>query len=433
MITEGYRMAAEKSMEILDSISTAINPKDKEALIKIANTSINSKLIVANKEMISKIVVDAALSVIEESEGKYKVDLDKIQVIKKEGATIEDTQFIAGIILDKEVVNSSMKKRIENAKILLLQEAIEITKTEFDAKLQIRSPDQITAFLEQEENMLKEMVEKVKKSGANFVVCQKGIDDLAQHFLAKAGISAVRRVKKSDIEKLSKATGATIYTNLDDITPEGLGYAGLVEERKVLEESWVFVEQCKNPKAVVIFVRGGSELIVDEAERSIHDALCVVRDAIQDPKVVGGAGAAEVELSVQLKNYGKSITGRESFAIQTFADALEIIPKTLAENAGFDQIELLMKLRAEHATGKKYAGLDLEEGKIIENTYNLGIVEPTAVKKQAIKSASEAAQMILRIDDIIASQKSAGPGGMPGGPGGMPGGPGGMPGGMPPM
>lgn len=428
IITEGYRKAAQKALEVLDSIATKVSPKDRQILLKIASTSMNSKIVSINKERMAQLVVDACLAVVEEREGKFFVNLDAIQVQKKEGESIDDTVFIPGIILDKEIVNSSMKKHVENAKILLLQEAIEISKTEFDAKLQITDPNMITAFLDQEENMLKSMVEKIKKTGANVVICQKGIDDLAQHFLAKAGISAVRRVKKSDLEKLSKATGGTIFTNLDDLSAEGLGKAGLVEERKVMNDSWVFVEQCPNPKSVVILIRGGTELITDEVERSIHDAICVVKDVIEEPAIVGGGGAPEAEVAKQLNKFAEATIGRESLAIQAFAESMDIIPKTLAENAGFDQIEILMNLRAAHAAGKKFSGIEMNEGKVVDDMAAQNVVEPVSVKKQAIKSASEAAQMILRIDDIIASAKGAG--GPPGGPGGMPPGMGGMPPGM---
>lgn len=425
VITEGFRKAAQKSLEILDAIALKIDPKDKDILLKAAMTSMSSKIVNENKEKIAKIAVDAALSVVEEVEGKLKVDLDKIQIQKKEGESVDATALIEGVILDKEIVNPAMKKRIEKAKILLLQEAMEIKKTEFDAKLQITSPDQIQSFLDQEEQMLKDMVDKVVATGCNVVISQKGIDDLVQHFLAKKGISAIRRVKKSDLEKLAKATGGTIFTNFDGLDKTKLGHAGLVEERKVMKEDWTFIEKCKDPKAVSILIRGGTELIVDEAERAIHDALCVVKDIIEEPLVVGGGGAPEVEVAKQLREYAETLTGREQLAAKVFADSMDIIPKTLAENAGFDQIDILMKLRAEHSNGNKFAGVDCESG-INKDMYAMGVVDPVVVKKQAIKSASEAAQMILRIDDIIsAEQNKGGAGGMPGGTGGM--------GGMPPM
>lgn len=431
VITEGFRKAATKALEILDGMATKISPTDKEMLKKAAKTSMSSKIIHEYDDLIANIVVDACLAVREEVDGVNTVDLDRIQIQKKEGDSIEETKFISGIILDKEIVNSGMPKRVEDAKILLISAAVEVEKTEFDAKLQITSPDQINAFLDQEQQMLQNLVDKIVATGANVVICQKGIDDMAQHFLVKKGVVAVRRVKKSDLDKLSKATGATIYSNLDDMSAEGLGYAGLVEERKVMNENWVFVEKCKHPKSVVVFIRGGTELVVDETERSIHDALCVVKDCIEEPSIVGGGGAPEAEVAKGLRKYAETLEGREQLAVEVFADSLDIIPKTLAENAGLDQIEMLMKIRAAHGEGKKYAGLNLDKMTVEDDMTLIDVIEPVAVKKQAIKSASESAQMILRIDDIIAGAKTAGPpgGGMPPGMGGM-GGMGGMPPGM---
>ena len=430
IITEGFRKAAAKALEILDNMATKIKSDDKAYLKKVAMTCMSSKIVSEYRDQLADIAVEACLAVKEDIEGKTLVNLDRIQVQKKEGDLIDATRLIRGIILDKEIVNSGMAKTIKNAKILLLSEAIEIEKTEFDAKLQITSPDQITAFLDQEQGMLKEMVEKIAKTGANVVICQKGIDDMAQHFMMKKGIAAVRRVKKSDLEKLSKATGGTIFSNFDDMNEAGLGHAGLVEERKVMKDQWVFVEDCKDAKAVVILVRGGTELIVDETERSLHDALCVVKDVIEEPSVIGGGGAAESEVAKQLREYAETLGGREQLAIEVFADAMDIIPKTLAENGGLDQIEILMKIRAAHGQGNKNAGINLDTNEVTNDMIAANIIEPVAVKKQAIKSASEAANMILRIDDVIASAKGArgGPGGMP--PGGMPPGMGGMPPGM---
>jgi chaperonin GroEL (HSP60 family) len=381
-------------------------------------TSMSSKIISESKEQIAEIAVDAVLSVIEEIDGNLFVDLDKIQIQKKEGDNVDKTELIKGIILDKEVVSSSMPKRIENAKILLLQEAMEIKKTEFDAKLSITSPDQIQTFLDQEEQMLKDIVNKIVSTGANVVICQKGIDDLVQHFLSKKGILAVRRVKKSDLTKLSKATGGIIFTSFEGLDKTKLGHAGLVEERKVMKESWIFVEDCKDPRAVSILVRGGTELVVDEAERAIHDALSVAKDIVEEPSIFAGGGAAEVEVAKQLREYAETLGGREQLAVKVFADSLDIIPKTLAENAGFDQIDLLMNTRSEHGKGNSYAGIHPEDG--VVDMMKIGVVEPIIVKKQAIKSASEAAQMILRIDDVISGGSSGGPPGMPGGMGGMP-------------
>jgi thermosome len=423
IITEGFRKAAAKALEILDSMALAIKPDDIEMLRKVAMTTMGSKIVSEYKEMMATIAVDACTAVKEEIEGKITVNLDRIQVQTKDGDSIDTTRLIKGIILDKEIVNSSMPKSIKNAKILLLSEAVEIEKTEFDAKLQITSPDQINGFLDQEQSMLQKMVDKIAATGANVVICQKGIDDMAQHFMIKKGIVAVRRVKKSDLEKLAKATGAIIFSNFDDMTPKGIGSCGLVEERKIMKDQWTFVENCKDPKAVVILVRGGTELVVKEAERSLHDALCVVKDCIETPSIVAGGGASEAEVAKDLRKFAETLGGREQLAVEVFADAMDIIPKTLSENAGLDQIEVLMKLRASHGAGNKFAGINLDTGVVEADMSKLGVLEPVVV-----------ANMILRIDDIIASQKRAGPpgGGMPGGGmGGMPPGMGGM-GGMPP-
>jgi len=435
VITEGFRKAAEKAIEILDNMSIKSGIDDKEGLKNAAMTCMSSKLVSESKEQLAKICMNAIEAIAEQDEdGNWVADIEKVQIQKKEGEGIDDTSLIKGIILDKEVVSPGMPKIVKDAKILLLQSAIEIEKTEFDAKLQITSPEQIQQFLDEEEKMLRTMVDKIVNSGANVVICQKGIDDMAQHFISKAGIMAVRRVKKSDLEKLSKATGGMIYTNLDDITENKLGWAGLVEERKIMNDSWIFIEECKDPKSVVILIRGGSEHIVDEVERAIHDALCVIRDVVEDQKLVGGGGAPEVETAIQLRKYASTLGGREQLAVEIFADSLDIIPKTLAENAGLDQIDTLMKLRASHQKGNKFAGHDLDTGDVIDDMAKVGVVEPTVVKVQAIKSSTEATCMILRIDDVIAAAKSAGmPPGMPPG-GGMPPGMGGMGGmgGMPP-
>ena len=436
VITEGFRKAAEKAVDILEKMSIKSGIDDREGLKNAAMTCMSSKLVSESRDMLADICIDAIKAIAEKGEdGKWVADIEKVQIQKKEGESIDETSLIKGIILDKEVVSPGMPKIAKDAKVLLLQSAIEIEKTEFDAKLQITSPDQIQQFLDEEERMLRTMVDKIVNSGANVVVCQKGIDDMAQHFLTKAGVMAIRRVKKSDIEKLSKATGGMIFTNLDDITQDKLGFAGLVEERKIMNDNWIFIEECKDPKSVVILIRGGTELVIDEVDRAIHDALCVVRNVVEDQKIVGGGGAPEIETAIQLRKYAQTLGGREQLAVEVFADALDIIPKTLAENAGLDQIDVLMKLRAAHQTGNMFAGTDLETGEVILNMASVGVVEPTVVKIQAIKSSTEAASMILRIDDVIAGAKSAGPpGGMPpGGMGGMPGmgGMGGM-GGMPP-
>lgn len=430
VITEGFRKAAEKAINILEEMSIKSGIDDRKGLKNVAMTCMSSKIVSESKEMLAEISIEAIISIAEKSaNGDWVADIDKVQIQKKEGESIDDTSLIKGIILDKEVVSPGMPKIAKDAKILLLQSAIEIEKTEFDAKLQITSPEQIQQFLDEEERMLRTMVEKIVNSGANVVICQKGIDDMAQHFLSKAGIMAIRRVKKSDLEKLSKATGGMIFTNINDITQDKLGFAGLVEERKIMNDSWIFIEECKDPKSVVILIRGGTDLIVEEVERAIHDALCVTRDVVEDQKIVGGGGAPEVEAAIQLRKYAQTLGGREQLAVEVFADALDIVPKTLAENAGLDQIDVLMKLRAAHQAGKKFAAHDLETGDIVDDMMAIGVVEPTVVKIQAIKSATEAASMILRIDDVIAGTKAAGgPPGMP--PGGMPPGMGMPPGGM---
>jgi thermosome len=437
VITEGFRKASEKAIKILDDMSIKSGIEDYEGLKNTAMTCMSSKIVSESREMLAELCITAIKAIAEkDSNGKWVADIEKVQIQKKEGESIDETTLIKGIILDKEVVSPGMPKSVKDAKILLLQSALEIEKTEFDTKLQITSPEQIQQFLDEEEKMLRTMAEKVVNSGANVLICQKGIDDMAQHFLSKAGILAVRRVKKSDLEKLNKATGGMIFTNLDDIKEEMLGYAGLVEERKIMNDSWIFIEECKDPKSVVILIRGGTELVIDEVERAIHDALCVTRDVVEDQKIVGGGGAPELETAIQLRKYASTLGGREQLAVEIFADSLDIIPKTLAENAGLDQIDILMKLRAAHQSGKKFAGIDLDTGEVIDDMMKAGVVEPTVVKIQAIKSSTEATSMILRIDDVIAGAKSAGPpGGMPPGMGGMGGGMGGMPpgmGGMPP-
>jgi len=333
---------------------------------------------------------------------------------------LRDTKLIKGIVVDKEVAHPGMPKRVEKAKIVLLDVPLEIEKTEFDAKINIESPEQMDAFLKQEEDMIKDMVEKLSKSGANVVLCQKGIDDLAQHYLARKNILTARRIKKSDMEKLAKATGGKLVTNLDDLSKEDLGYAELVEERKIGDDKMTFIEGCRNPRSVAILIRGGTERIVDEAERSIHDALCVARDVVEEPKIMAGGGAPELEVARQLREYAETLPGREQLAVMSFAEALESVPITLAENAGLDPIDIISELRAQHEKGVVWAGIEVHEGKV-KDMKKVGVFEPLAVKKQIIKSASEAASMILKIDDIIAAGKMKGP---PTPPRGPPGGPG---------
>jgi len=405
VVIHGYKLAAEKSLEILKNIAIKIDPKDRAILEEIAKTSMTSKIVGAERDKLAKIAVDAALQILEEKDGKFRVNIDLVQVVKKAGESIEDSKFIRGVIIDKEVVHSDMPKSVKNAKIALINAALEIEKTEFNAEIRITSPDQIMAFRQQEENMLKDMVEKIASTGANVLFCQKGIDDRAQHFLAKKGILAVRRVKKSDMEKLAKATGGRILNNIDELTSEDLGEAELVEERKIGNDKMVFVEGCKNPKAVSVLLRGGTERIVDEAERAFHDALCVVRNAIEDQLIVAGGGAPEAEVAKALREYSEKFTGKEQLAIKGFADAIEVIPRTLAENAGLDPIEILTGLRKAHQEGKVWAGVDIFNERVTDMK-ELKVFEPLRSKTQAIKSAFEAASMILRIDDIIIAKKT---------------------------
>ncbi len=426
IVTNGFRLAAEKALELLPQLG--INVDSDEILREIAMTAMTGKNVGEAKEYLANIAVKAVKAIIEEKDEKKVVDIDNIKVEKKQGGGITDTELIDGIVLDKEKVHPRMPKLVKNAKIALINTGFEVKKTEIGAKIQINDPSQIQAFLEEEQNEIKMMVEKVKEVGANVVFCQKAIDDIAQHYMAKYGIYAVRRVKKSDMEKLAKATGGKIVTNLDDLSSEDLGYADAVEERKIGEDNMTFVRGCKNPKSVSILVRGGTEHVVDEAERALHDALKVVGVAIEDEVAVAGGGATEIELSLKLRDYAPSVGGREQLAIEAFADALEVVPRTLAENAGMDAIDIIMKLKAEHQAGKKFAGVDVIEGKISDMKEEK-VIEPLRVKKQAIESATEAATMILRIDDVIASKKSETPPGAQGGPGGMPGGMG-APGGM---
>jgi len=425
IVIDGYRKAADKALEILEKIAIEVEPTDKDFLKKVAMTSMASKLVSENREQLAEITVDAILHVAEKVGDEYRVDLDDVMVEKKPGESMTDTKLIEGIVLDKENVHPGMPKRVEEAKIALIDTALEVQKTEFDAKINIETPEQMEAFLHEEENMLREMVDKVTSKGATVVICQKGIDDMVQHFLARNGVSAIRRAKKSDMEKLAKATGGRVITNLDDFTEDDLGYAKLVEERKIGDDKMTFIEGCKNPKSVAILIRGGTERIVDEAERSIHDALSVIRDVVQEPKALAGGGAPELEISRALRDYAESLPGREQLAVQRFAEAIETVPITLGENAGLDPIDILSELRARHDKGETWAGVDVFEGKV-KDMKKLEVYEPLAVKKQIIKSATEAATMILKIDDVIASGRMKAPPTPPGGPGGM-GGYGGMP------
>jgi len=404
IIIKGYALAAEKAQEILDEIAKTIDVEDRDILKKAAVTSITGKAAEEEREYLAEIAVDAVRQVAEKVGDKYSVDLDNIKFEKKEGGSVRDTQLIRGVVIDKEVVHPGMPKRVENAKIALINEALEVKETETDAEIRITSPEQLQAFLEQEEKMLREMVDKIKEVGANVVFVQKGIDDLAQHYLAKHGIMAVRRVKKSDMEKLAKATGAKIVTNVRDLTPADLGEAELVEQRKVAGENMIFVEGCKNPKAVTILIRGGTEHVVDEVERALEDAVKVVKDIVEDGKIVAAGGAPEIELAIRLDEYAKEVGGKEQLAIEAFAEALKVIPRTLAENAGLDPIETLVKVIAAHKEKGPTIGVDVFEGEPTD-MMERGVIAPVRVTKQAIKSASEAAIMILRIDDVIAASK----------------------------
>ena len=415
VIVDGYQAAAEKSLELLADFAKSVKPDDQESLIKIAKTSMQSKLISEDSEPMSKLVVGAILKIAEKNGDAYSVDLDNLKVEKKSGASIQDTALIKGIVLDKEIVHSGMPTKIQNAKIALVNAALEVEKTEMSAEIRISDPSQMQMFLEEENRMLKEMVSKLHNAGTNVLICQKGIDDISQHYLAKHGILAVRRVKESDMTKLAKATGGRITTNLDDITEKDLGHADLVQQKKIETDKWVFIEGCKNPHSVTILIRGGSQRVVDEVDRSIHDSLMVVKDVIETPSIVTGGGSAEAYLAGQLNEYADSFDGREQLAVKQYAEALESIPLTIAENAGMDPIDTIISLRAKQNSGKKGSGINAREGKIGDMN-SLNILEPLVVKEQIIKSATETACMILRIDDVIAisgGPSSGGPPGMP--------------------
>ena len=411
VIIEGFQAASEKALEILSEISKKVTPEDRETLLKIASTSMESKLISEDSESLSKIVVDSIMNITETNDKKSSVDLDNLKVEKKAGGSIQDTALIKGIVLDKEVVHSGMPTKIQQAKIALLNTAMEIEKTEMSAEIRINDPTQMQMFLEEENRMIKTMVDKIHAIGANVVICQKGIDDMAQHFLSKHGILAVRRVKESDMTKLAKATGGRITSNIEDISEKDLGAANLVQQKKVESDKWVFIEGCKNPQSVTLLIRGGSQRVVDEVDRSIHDALMVVKDVIEKPEIVAGGGAPEAVLASFLRDWSERFEGREQLAINKFAEALEIIPLTIAENAGMDPIDTMVKLRAKQSEGKKWTGINAKEGKVAD-MLSQNIVEPVVVKEQIIKSATEAACMILRIDDVIAISGGSG-GGMP--------------------
>jgi thermosome len=417
LIVAGYAKAAKKALEILNKISQNVDLNEKEVLMKAAITAMGSKAVGAAREHFANIAIDAIKQIAEKRGENWVADIDNVQIIKKEGKSLQDTMLVSGIILDKEVVHSAMPRKVNHAQIALVDTALEVKKTEVTAQIRINDPTQITKFLDKETSMLKKMVEKISKSKANVLICQKGIDDMAQYFLAKEGILAIRRAKESDMKKLSRATSGKVITNLDDIRPEDLGYAKLVEERKIGDDKMLFVEGCKNPKSVSILIRAGLERMVDEAERIMHDVLSVIIDLYKKNKVVAGGGAAETEVAKQLREYAVQIGGREQLAVEAFAKSMEVIPRTLAENAGLEQIDILVKLRSAHEKPEgAFMGVDVFKGNVVD-MFKKGVIDPLSVKEQAIKSASEASTMILRIDDVISGGKTASP---PGGGGGMP-------------
>jgi archaeal chaperonin len=419
ILVAGYRKAVQKAIETVAKVSIPVDIKDTKTLLKVALTTMSSKAVGNAREHLAQIAIDAVTQIAEQRGDKMIADIDNIQMIKKTGKSLLETQLVQGIIVDKEIVHPGMPRKKENAKIALLDSALEIEKTEMSAEIRIRDPTQMKAFLDQENDMMLAMADKIKKSGAQVVFCQKGIDDMVQHYLSKDGIIAARRVKESDMEKLSRATGGRIISDLDDLKPADLGLAGMVEERKIGDDKMLFVEKCKDPHSVAILIRAGLERMVDEAERAMTDALSVVSDVIENNKIVAGGGAVEIEVARELRKYAAKVGGREQLAVEAFADAVEVIPRTLAENGGLEPIDILVALRSAHEKEDgKYMGINIFTGKI-QNSVDNGVIEPAIVKEQALKSAAESANMILRIDDVISSSK---PKGGPGGPGGMPGG-----------
>ncbi len=412
-IIDGYQAASDKALEIYSDLAKKILPDDRASLLKIAITSMQSKLISEDSDSLSKIIVDAILSIATKKGDEYFVDLENIKVEKKSGGSIDDTQIVKGVVLDKEIVHSGMPTKIENAKIALVNSALEIEKTELSSEIRITDPTQMQMFLEEENRMLKIMVDKLHDVGANVLICQKGIDDISQHYLAKYGIMAIRRVKESDMIKLSKATGGRVISNLDDLSEKDLGVADLAHQKKVESDKWVFIEGCKHPQSVTLLIRGGTQRVIDEVDRSIHDSLMVVKDVIEKPAIVAGGGAPEAFAASLLKDWADNFDGREQLAIKKYAEALETIPLTIAENAGMDPIDTMANLRAKQNHGQKWTGIDARNMKIAD-MMAINVVEPIVVKEQIIKSATEAACMILRIDDVIATSGAPGGGGMPG-------------------
>lgn len=419
VLAKGYRMASEKAQAILKQIAEPLVETDEVMLKQIAMTAMTGKGAEVAKEWLADLTVKAVKQVMDKEGDKIFIDSENIKIEKKVGGGVEDSELISGIVLDKERVHPGMPRSVKNAKVALIDSAIEIKDTEIDAKIQITDPKQMQAFLHQEEQMLRDMVDKIAASGANVVFCQKGIDDVAQHFFAKKGIFAARRIKESDMKKLARATGATVFTNIDDLEAKDLGAAGMVEEIHVNDEELTYVRDCKNPKAVTLLIRGGTAHVVDEVKRAIEDSIGDLTSALKSGKVVGGAGAPEIELSKQLRTYADSLSGREQLAVRAFADAVEVIPRTLAENAGLDPIDVLTALKSAHDQGQKWAGINVFTGKVMDAKKE-GVIEPLKIKTQAISSAAEVAIMILRIDDVIAGAASrGGGGGMPPGMGGM--------------
>jgi len=419
VIIDGYKKASEKAQEILENIAIPVSMSENKRLTDVAITSMGTKGVTVAKEHFAKLAVEAVKQVAEEKDEKIRADIDLIKVLKKHGKSLDETELVRGMVIDKEVAHPQMPKIVSNAKIALLNAKLEIEKTEFDAKINIESPEQMKLFLDEEEHMLREMVDKIVEVGANVVFSEKGIDDVALHFLAKKGILAVKSVSSSDMEKLSRATGGKVMASVKDLTAEVLGKAKTVEEVKIGDDKLVYVRECKNPKAITIIIRGGTEHVIDEAERSLHDGLCVVRNAVEDGKIVAGGGSPEAEVAKHLRDYAVKVGGREQLAVEVFADAVEAIPLTLAENAGLDPIDIMVALRAKHESADTaYFGIDVFSGKI-KDMLELDVVEPLRVKQQVIKSATEAANMILKIDDLIAAKggekgPSMPPGKMPG-------------------
>ncbi len=418
VIAKGYHMAAEKAQETLEKMAEPITKDDPKSLAKIAMTAMTGKAAESAKEHLADLIVKAAIMTADEN---GLIDIDDIKLEKKVGFGVMDSELIEGIVLDKEKAHPGMPSSVKSAKIALIDKELEIKKTEIDAKIEIKDPAQLQSFIDMEERMLREMVENVAKSGANVVFVQKGIDDLAKHFLSKKGIFAIERVSDSNMKKLARATGAKISSNLKDITATDLGFAGLVDEKKLGDEHYTFISKCKNPRSVTLLIRGGTPHVVDELERAVSDAVGDLSAALSNRKAVAGAGSTEIELARVIRKFATSLSGREQLAVNAFAEALEVIPRTLAENAGLDPIDVLTELKAAHDKGQKWAGIDVFTGKIMDS-WAKGVIEPLKIKTQAIKSASEVTELILRIDDVIAARKSSG--GMP--PGGM----GGMGGGM---